>query len=111
MTTKENVKHTPGPWDYDGGRDIVSHGGQYPQDNYIGKAYDREDGAGFANARLIAAAPSLLTTARALLRSLEPLTIEGKSGDYYNFDIARDALREAIEGAEGAAATSKEEQA
>lgn len=91
------MKHTPGPWTLEAGRNIVTQSGEF----YITYGQDRYKNPKFkdfceldANAHLIAAAPDMLNA----LRSIVFQVIQGKV-------LERDACitqaREAIVKAEG----------
>lgn len=66
-----NAKHTPGPWNLEAGRSIVTSSGAF----YLSYGKDKASGAPHfsnfceldANARLIAAAPDLLAALEYLL--------------------------------------------
>ena len=86
------VGHTPGPWGwtYDGSSTYsvgLEADPQYPQ---IASIWDRNDKRGTANARLIAAAPDLLTALKAIVNGTEGI-----------YDEDRDAAERAIAKAEG----------
>ena len=87
-------KHTPGPWivgpssnpkNGTGWRDILSTGGEFSP-AYVGEALEQD-------ARLIAAAPSMLEALEALFR--ECVMIHRFGGDAYNGQAADDAVASA----------------
>jgi hypothetical protein len=95
-THQTEAKHTPGPWHvntqptYEGGHTIASASGLVVVNSV--KGYGRTDDQNEANARLIAAAPELLT-------ALQSLTLETshhlQSNDRAQF--VENALRNAMQ--------------
>ena len=72
-----NPKHTEGPWSltYEN-RPTIFRGGQTPRTLPIAKVYSGDIKQSLADARLIAAAPELLTALRNLLEDAIALGIE-----------------------------------
>lgn len=74
-----NAKHTPGPWNLEAGRSIVTSSGAF----YLSYGTDKASGAPHfsnfceldANARLIAASPDLLVALEAALSFATPTSV------------------------------------
>lgn len=76
----ERVKgRTPGPWEYQEHSDAYTHIVRGPKGEFIASCPQGTDGEDEANARLCAAAPSLLTLALELRRENEELRAELKA--------------------------------
>ena len=98
-----NTKHTPGPWivgpmsDYIAAKDgsLIA---EIPTD--YSPITGEHTGAMVANARLIAAAPELLSACREALRSLDALS-ESATDGFPKDNRAANMLRAAIAKAEG----------
>lgn len=99
-----NAKHTPGPWNLEAGRSIVTSSGAF----YLSYGKDRASGAPHfsnfceldANARLIASSPRLLTALEALLQRAEALDQSATHDGLQNIEALSEA-RAAIEEAKG----------
>ena len=96
------AKHTPGPWEVCGGHFVCSASGVL-----TASADSAESNAGldvlegFANARLIAAAPELLDACRALLRDMLAVDAGGSFG--LELQVGIDQAYKAIAKATGVA--------
>ena len=102
--TKTETKHTPGPWNKDytiGGQCIVMGTSPYtakPHSRKVATVSDHSKSVGGmdetdANARLIAAAPSLLEALQDIVRAHDVKM--GKSAVKLRIEIARDAIAKA----------------
>lgn len=99
----EAVKHTPGPWFFDGPSENLIVWEWNNADNRI--CFMTSDGPARANAHLIAAAPDLLEVATLFASSLEYLiALDRKKGDDEGASmkgITLNVVRAAIARAEG----------
>jgi hypothetical protein len=89
----EPIGHTPGPWIFDAEND----GGIYGRHmkTYIGAAVNLGTGEGAANAKLMAAAPKLLSVLEALVEALAAYNPDTGKGEY-RIDRTVEAARSAI---------------
>ncbi len=68
-TQQHTAQHTPGPWQFDGLDKIIGDQGNAEVCQVWGAAVEDQDG--YANARIIAAAPDLLEACKCALNSLD----------------------------------------
>ena len=98
------VKYTPGPWAVAEKRDglqIIRNHEQIPIGSVISKQLEKQD-RGFANARLIAAAPELLAALQAIANDGERwLNSEDTASDFHGMS-AEDLLRSITDTAQAA---------
>lgn len=111
MGEKNTVAHTPGPWFVSGVR-LKMNGGEWlsinrydeskkQDENIACVGYDPRTGAGWADARLIAAAPELLEQLKFALSWIEDLP--RKNSTHQLIDSSVEAIRAAIAKATGGA--------